>query len=122
MAKGVVINKRLREMISETVSSISPIIQVEKRDELMTAEETALYFKKTTETIADWTQKGYLQKERMAIWRFPSCGSGLGMQLAHHGGSQFFFFSLGRSVSVLSCRCQFLVLRETWALGSGLHG
>jgi hypothetical protein len=54
--------KRLREMISETVSSISPIIQVEKRDELMTAEETALYFKKTTETIADWTQKGYLQK------------------------------------------------------------
>ena len=39
---------KLKEIIAETVSNISPQIQVEKRDELLTAEETALYFKKST--------------------------------------------------------------------------
>jgi hypothetical protein len=53
---------KLKEIIAETVSNISPQIQVEKQDELLTIEETALYFKKSTDTIAIWTEKGYLQK------------------------------------------------------------
>ena len=53
---------KLKEIIAETVSNISPQIQVEKRDELLTAEETALYFKKSTDTIANWADKGYIQK------------------------------------------------------------
>jgi hypothetical protein len=53
---------KLKEIITETVSNISPQIQVEKQDELLTTEETALYFKKSTDTIANWTAQGYLQK------------------------------------------------------------
>jgi hypothetical protein len=32
------------------------------KEELMTAEETALYFKKSIDTIANWVKKGYIQK------------------------------------------------------------
>jgi hypothetical protein len=52
--------EKLKEIIAETVNNISP--QIEKRDELMTAEETALYFKKTVDTMANWVKKGYIQK------------------------------------------------------------
>ena len=52
---------RMKEIIAEMNNSNSSQIQIEKADELMTKQEVALYFKRTTETIADWTSKGYIQ-------------------------------------------------------------
>jgi hypothetical protein len=54
--------KRLSEMISETVSSISPKMPNQNPDEILTVEETANYFKKSKDTIERWTKKGFLVK------------------------------------------------------------
>ncbi len=53
---------RLKEIVAEFMISNSPPIQKENIDENLTVEETALYFKKSKDTIENWTQKGFLIK------------------------------------------------------------
>jgi hypothetical protein len=52
---------KMKQIVADMLINIPPQIQIEKADELMTKQEVATYFKRTTETIADWTSKGYIQ-------------------------------------------------------------
>jgi hypothetical protein len=53
---------QLKEVIAEIVAKNSEQMKNEKHEELLTIEETALYFKKSIDTIDNWSKKGYLQK------------------------------------------------------------
>jgi len=53
---------RLKELVTDTVKSISPQILTQNFDELMTPDEVAKYFKKHKDTIANWTKKKFLIK------------------------------------------------------------
>ena len=53
---------RLREIVYETVNKMSQQFIKDDSDELWTVEETAQYFKKSKDTIENWTNKGYLIK------------------------------------------------------------
>jgi hypothetical protein len=53
---------RLKEIVKETINTMSQQFIKDNSDELWTVEETAQYFKKSKDTIENWTNKGYLIK------------------------------------------------------------
>lgn len=53
---------KVKDIIAETLKTISINAKNDNSDELWTVEETAQYFKKSKDTIENWTNKGYLIK------------------------------------------------------------